>query len=58
MALYIGSSNTLRILLKDGKFILNIPTPIPTDNNIRLLSLDNYTLKDFNNLYLVAKEAE
>lgn len=57
MAIYIGGTKYKVIL--DGKtFCLNIPSPIPITNGIRLLSSDDYILKDINNLYLTVKESE
>lgn len=51
MALYLGSSEKVKIISNNVKCILNI---VIVSN--RLLSSDNYILKDLNGLYLIAKE--
>lgn len=56
MALYLGSSDKLKINLDDIIYNLNLFSTTPITNGIRLLSLDNYTLKDSNGLYLTIKE--
>ena len=61
MALYLGSSKELKIKLSNGSsFRLNIPTltSSPIVSGARLLSSDNYILKDSNGLYLLAKDGE
>lgn len=59
MALYLGNSEKLRITLSNGKYALNIPSiSAPSTSGVRLLSFDNYILKDSNGLYLTAKEAK
>ena len=56
MALYLGSSEKLKINLGNTVYVLNLFSEIPIINGIRLLSLDNYILKDSNGLYLTSKE--
>lgn len=60
MALYIGGSEKLKIILNEAQYNFNVIPKIPTtDNNfVKLLSSDNYILKDINELYLTAKESE
>lgn len=56
MALYLGSSNKLKINLDGVVYCLNLYSTTPITNRIRLLSLENYILKDANGLYLTTKE--
>ena len=56
MALYLGSSDKLKINLDGVAYCLNLYSTTPITNGIRLLSLENYILKDSNGLYLTAKE--
>jgi hypothetical protein len=60
MALYIGSSEKKqKVFLNEVKYKFNIYTKgSVVDNIIRLLSSDNYILKDINELYLIAKESD
>ena len=58
MALYLGSSEKLKITLNNIVYYLNLYSTKPITNGIRLLSSDGYTLKDSNGLYLTAKESE
>lgn len=57
MALYLGNSGKLKITTPTGVCNLIITAAAPTPI-IRLLSLDNYVLKDSGGLYLIAKEEE
>lgn len=58
MALYLGS-NKKKLYQGDFKALLNIYISSPSIiSSIRLLSSDNYILKDINNLYLTVKESE
>lgn len=54
---YLGS-NKVRINLNNKIYNIELLSKIPILNGIRLLSSDNYTLKDLNGLYLTAKESE
>lgn len=58
MAIYIGGQKYK--LICDGDVCeMQTYSPIPITNNIRLLSSENYILKDMNNVYLtVVKEDE
>ena len=58
MALYLGSSDKLKIVLNGVTCCLNLLSATPIANVIRLLSSDGYILKSSNELYLVAKEDE
>lgn len=58
MALYLGSSDKLKINLSNAVYVLNLFSETPITNRIRLLSSDNYILKDSNSLYLTTKEEE
>jgi hypothetical protein len=57
MALYLGSKK-VNINLGSLACYLNLYTPSVLVNGVMLLSSDNYTLKDFNGVYLTAKESE
>ena len=57
MALFLGNSQ-VKIALEDKKFSLNLYSPTPITNGIRLLSSEGYILKDANGLYLTAKEED
>ena len=56
MALYLGSSDKLKINLDSVVYYLNLYSTTPITNGVRLLSLENYILKDANGLYLTTKE--
>jgi hypothetical protein len=58
MALYLGSSEELKLILDGVVYRFNLFTSTPITNFIRLLSSDNYTLQDSNGLYLTVKEDE
>lgn len=51
MALYLGSDKR-KIILDSVVYRFNLFTEAPITNSIRLLSSDNYILKDSNGLYL------
>ena len=57
MALYLGSSKKI-ININGVPFNLHISKTAPTITGIKLLSFDNYVLKDSNGLYITAKEGE
>lgn len=59
MALYLGTE-LVQLYLKDKPMCLNIysPTGQLPEESIRLLSSDNYILKDSNDVYLIPKEAK
>lgn len=56
MALYLGSSNKQKVVLDGVTYNLNLFTPTSIENFVRLLSSDDYILKDTNGLYLTVKE--
>ena len=59
MALYFSDNTKLKINLNGEIRCLNIGTPLPAvSKNIKLLSSDNYILKDINGLFLIPKEAK
>jgi hypothetical protein len=58
MALYLGSSDKLKININNVAYYLNLFSKIPITNGIRLLSSEGDTLKDSNGLYLTTKESE
>ena len=59
MALYLGSSKTkLKVNLNGVAYYLNLFSKQPITNGIRMLSSENYILKDSNGLYLTIKESE
>ena len=58
MALFYGSE---RIKLNIGRYAVNLElytSGTPITNNIRLLSSDDFCLKDSGNVYLTTKEGE
>lgn len=58
MALYIGSSDKRKVILNGVVYNFNLFTTIPITNFIKLLSSDNYILKDSEGLYLTVEEDE
>lgn len=56
MALYLGSSEKLKINLDGIAYYLNLFSEIPITNGVRLLYSEGYILKDSNGLYLTTKE--
>lgn len=58
MALYLGSSGKQTIVLNGVTYCLNLYASTPITNGVRLLSSENYILKDSNGLYLTTKESE
>ena len=56
MALYLGNKNKVKIATPNGVYKLIIPEVV-TDK-IKLISSDNYILRDSNNLLLIAKESK
>ena len=57
MALYLGNHRS-KIKLNSVRYRLASYSQIPTITRVRLLSSDNYVLKDSNGLYLTAKDGE
>lgn len=58
MALYLGSSDKQKVILDGVVYRFNLFTTAPITNFIRLLSSDNYILKDSEGLYLTVEEDE
>jgi hypothetical protein len=58
MALYLGSSDKLKVVLNGDSYCLNLFSLTPITNGVRLLSSEDYILKDSSNLYLTTKESE
>lgn len=57
MALYLGEDK-LKVNLNGVSYCVNFATSILILNGIKLLSFDDYILKDSNGLYLTSKESE
>lgn len=55
MALYLGE-NKVKINLDNITYYLNLFSERPITNGVRLLSSEEYILKDFNGLYLTTEE--
>ena len=58
MGLYLGSSGELKVNLNGEAYYLNLYSAIPIINGIKLLSSDDYVLRDMYGLYITAKEEE
>lgn len=56
MGLYLGSGQKIKINLTNNKYSLKLFSLTPILNGTKLLSSDNYILKDKNGRYLTAKE--
>lgn len=56
MALYLGNSEKLKIILDGKAYKINLYSEIPATNEIKLLSSDGYILKDINGLFITSKE--
>lgn len=56
MALYLGSSENLKVNLDGVVYYLNLYSETPITNGTRLLSSEWYILKDSNGLYLTTEE--
>lgn len=56
MALYLGNSEKLKITLDNIAHCLNLCLTVPVINTVKLMSADEYILKDSNGLYLTVKE--
>lgn len=55
MALYLGSSNKLKLIINNNAYHFNLFLKTPIANVIRLLSSDGCVLKDLNGVYLTVK---
>lgn len=58
MALYLGSSEKLKLVLNNATYNLNLLSTSLILNGIKLLSSEGYILRDSNGLYLTSKESE
>lgn len=59
MAIHLGSSEKLNIIFLDGRWMLATPAIVaPMTDGIKLLTFDNYILKDSQGLYLTIEEDE
>lgn len=58
MALYLGNGEKVKIYMNGILYKMNIFSSTIMTNGVRLLSFDDYILKDSNGLYLTAKEGE
>lgn len=58
MSLYLGNSKKLKVNLNNVLYRFMLFSKNPITNGIRLLSSDNYTLKDSNGLYLTIKDGD
>lgn len=58
MALHLGNSEKLKVILNGVVYHLNLYSDALITNWIMLLSSDNYILKDSNGLYITVKESE
>ena len=58
MSLYLGNSEKLKVNLNNIIYRFMLFSKNPITNGIRLLSFDNYTLKDSNGLYLTVKDGD
>ena len=57
MALYLGSDK-VKVILDNTSYHLNLVTITSSVVGAKLLSLDDYILKDLNGLYLMSKEED
>lgn len=58
MSLYLGNSKKLKVNLNNIIYRFKLFSENPITNGIRLLSSDNYILKDSNGLYLTIKDGD
>ena len=56
MGLYLGNSGRLKLILNGVVYKVNVYTGTQAINGVRLLSSDDYILKDINGEYLTIKE--
>lgn len=54
MALYLGNDK-VKINLDGVKYCFNLISTKPLIDDVKMLSIDNYILKDSNGLYLILK---
>lgn len=58
MALRLGTSEKVKVQKGDALIHFNIYTLKPITNGVRLLSSENYTLKDSRGIYITAKKED
>jgi hypothetical protein len=58
MALYLGNSEKVKIYINNILYSIQLFSETPIFNGVRLLSSENYILKDSNGIYLTVKEDE
>lgn len=58
MSLYLGNDGKRKVILNGVIYNFKVFYTKHIANEIRLLSSDNYILKDSNGIYLTAKESE
>jgi hypothetical protein len=58
MAIYLGGSEKLQVNIDDVKYFFKQFSEILITNGVRLLSSENYILKDSNDVYITAKEVD
>lgn len=58
MALYLGSGDKIKIFLNGSQCRLNLLSTPLIITGTKLLTSDNYILKDSNGVYLIPKESE
>lgn len=58
MALYLGNGEKIQLYMNGILYKMNIFSSTIMTNGVRLISFDDYILKDSNGLYLTVKEGE
>lgn len=58
MAVYLGSDGQRKVILNNVVYCLNLTPETSIIYGIKLLSLDDYILRDVNGLYLTSKDGD
>lgn len=58
MSMYLGSGQSFKVVINGEKYSFNVGSFVSFIEKIRLLTSDNYILKDGNGNYLLPKESE
>ena len=58
MALYLGNSEKVKIYINNILYSMKLFSETPIFEGAKLLSSENYILKDSNGIYLTVKEDE
>jgi hypothetical protein len=58
MPAYLGNSEKVKIMHSGSLIKFNVFTTKPITNGVRLVTSDNYTLKDSKGLYLTVKDGD